>query len=77
MLKKLPWQDICKFLSGAFFVSAGVLVYLYRAQVSVPLLGTNFIATPELSGARSLVHTILFVTCFYLGFLRNRDGICQ
>lgn len=72
MLKKLPWQDICKFLSGAFFVSAGVLVYLYRAHVSVPLLGTSFIATPELSGARSLIHTFLFMTCFYLGFLRRK-----
>ncbi len=71
MLKKLPWQDICKFLSGAFFVSAGVLFYLYQAHVSVPLLGTSFIAPPELSGGRSIVHTLLFVTCFYLGFLRK------
>jgi len=55
----LPWQDIFTFLSGAFFVNAGVLAYLYFARVSVPVLGTHVVATPGLSGARSVVHGIL------------------
>ena len=71
MLKKIPWQDVCKFLSGAFFVSGGVLFYLYLARVSVPILGTGYIQTPEIGRARSIVHTVLFLTCFYLGFLRK------
>jgi hypothetical protein len=35
------WQntDFRKFLAGAFFVSSGILFYLYLADVSVPLLG--------------------------------------
>jgi hypothetical protein len=35
----LAWQssDFRKFLAGAFFVSSGVLFYLYLADVSVPL----------------------------------------
>ena len=29
MLKRIPWKDVFKFLAGAFFVSAGVQLYLY------------------------------------------------
>jgi hypothetical protein len=64
MLRRIPWHDVCKFLAGAFFVSTGVLFYLYLARVSVPLLGTGFIETPEVSGVRSLVNAVLFVTFF-------------
>jgi len=74
VLKHVPWQDVCKFLAGAFFVNAGILFYLYLAGVSVPLLGTSFVETPELSGLRSIVHAILFLTSFYLGFIRNWHG---
>ena len=71
MFKKIPWPDVCKFLAGAFFVNAGVLFYLYLARVSVPLLGTRFTQTPEVSGVRSMVHAVLFLTFFYLGFIRT------
>ena len=71
MFRRIPWQDVCKFLAGAFFVNAGILFYLYLARVSVPLLGTDFIFTPEISGVRSIVHAVLFVTFFYLGFIRK------
>jgi hypothetical protein len=53
------------------FVSAGILSYLYLARVSVPLLGTSFIETPAISGVRFIVHGVLFVTSFYLGFIRK------
>src|SRR5215469_15222695 len=36
-------RDFRKFLAGAFFVSSGILFYLYLAGVSVPLLGTGFV----------------------------------
>jgi hypothetical protein len=68
-LKRVPWQDVCKFLSGAFFVNAGILFYLYR--VSVPIFSTGFTETPEISGARSIVHAFLFLIFFYLGFIRK------
>jgi hypothetical protein len=74
LLRRIPWQDIFKFLAGAFFVSAGVLAYLYFARVPVPLLGTSFVAAPSLSGARAIVHSVLFVLCFYLGFIRTWSG---
>jgi len=58
-------RDFRKFLAGAFFVSSGILFYLYLAGVSVPLLGTGFVESPGLSGGRSIVHFILFLLCFY------------
>jgi hypothetical protein len=62
-------RDFRKFLAGAFFVSSGILFYLYLADVSVPLLGTGFVETPEVSGGRSIVHFILFLLCVYFGFI--------
>ena len=64
-------RDFRKFLAGAFFVSSGILLYLYLADVSVPLLGTSFVETPQISGGRSIVHFILFLLCFYFGFVRK------
>jgi hypothetical protein len=67
----LAWRyrDVRKFLAGAFFVSFGIMFYFYLADVSVPLWGTSFVETPQISGARSIVHFIFFLLCFYFGFL--------
>ena len=66
----LAWRfrDVRKFLAGAFFVSSGILFYLYFAGVSVPLLGTSFVETPPISGGRAIVHFVLFLLCTYFGF---------
>jgi hypothetical protein len=64
-------RNFRKFLAGAFFVSSGVLFYLYLADVSVPLLGTGFVETPKISLGRSIVHFLLFLLCFYFGFVRK------
>ena len=65
------YRNFRKFLAGAFFVSSGILFYLYLADVSVPLLGTSFVETPQISGVRSIVHFILFLLCIYSGFVRQ------
>ena len=50
---KINWKEVFKFLSGALFVNTGVvLFYLYLTPV--PLLGTNFVISPELNGLRSI-----------------------
>jgi len=69
----LAWRnvDFRKFLAGAFFASSGTLFYFYLADVSVPLLGTSFVETPQISAARSIVHLILFLLCCYFGFVRQ------
>jgi hypothetical protein len=64
-------REFRKFLAGAFFVSGGIQFYLYLAGVSVPLLGTGFVQTPELSRTRSIVHMVLFAITFYFGFVKR------
>ncbi len=64
-------REFRKFLVGAFFVSAGIQFYFYIANVSIPLLGTSFIQTPQVSEVRSIIHFILFLICLYFGFLRK------
>jgi hypothetical protein len=58
------FREFRKFLAGAFFVSWGIQLYLYFVKVSVPLLGTNLVFTPEISG----LHFIFFLLCLYFGF---------
>jgi hypothetical protein len=70
-MSRVRWKELCKFLAGAFFVSSGVLFYLYIAGVSVPLIGTNFVHTPEISGMRSIANSVLFLLAFYIGFIRK------
>ena len=64
-------REFRKFLAGAFFVSAGILFYLYLAKVSVPLLGTSLVLTPEISGFRSIVHFIPVRALLLLWFYQN------
>jgi hypothetical protein len=65
----INWKEVCKFLSGAFFVSAGVNAYFYVTHLAVPFLG--FTISPEFLGLRSIIHFVLFLICFYIGFIRN------
>jgi len=64
-------REFRKFLAGAFFVSGGMQFYLYLANVSMPLIGTSLVQTPELSGVRSIIHFIFFLVTFYFGFIRK------
>ena len=73
----LRYREFRKFLAGAFFVSSGVLFYFYLADVSVPLLGTSFVFTPLVNGARSIMHFIFFGLCFYFGFVSKPKTITR
>ena len=37
----------------------------------MPLVGASIVQTPELSSVRSIIHFVLFLTCFYFGFIRK------
>ena len=65
----INWKEVSKFLSGAFFVSAGVNMYFYLTHVAVPFL--RFTISPELLELRSIIHFVLFLICFYFGFIRK------
>ena len=68
------FREYRKFLAGAFFVSWGIQLYLYFANVSVPLLGTDIVLTPEINAARSIPHFIFFLLCLYFGFFSRPKG---
>jgi hypothetical protein len=65
------WKEVCKFLSGAFFVSAGVLFYLYLVGSPVPVVGAHLAVTPTVNGVRAAVHAVLFIVFFYFGYIRK------
>jgi uncharacterized protein (DUF486 family) len=67
----INWREVCKFLSGAFFVSTGVLFYLFVAGSPVPLLGTELSMAPAVNGMRAIVHLALFMVFFYFGYIRK------
>ena len=71
---RINWRDVFKFLSGAFFVSAGTNWYFYWLHVAVPLPFPLFGFTeisPAFLAARALLHSTLFLICFYAGFVRK------
>ena len=59
-----PWQEVCKFLAGNFFIYAVGLFYSYFYGAPFTLL--------NVSRAHSIMNTGLFVLFFYLGFMRKR-----
>ncbi len=59
-----------KFLSGAFFVTAGASWYFAWLQISVPFMGTAM--TPEFLYVRGFIHFVLFLVSFYFGFMHKR-----
>jgi hypothetical protein len=75
----IKFREVRKFLAGAFFVSSGILWYLWLTGTSVPLVmpyvGTVAIEPPDISGQRAIVHFILFLLCFYFGFISNMNPL--
>ena len=70
----LAWwhPDARKFLAGAFFMSSVILFYHWLAGVSVPLLGTDAVLTPQTNAVRAGIQFILFLLCGYFGFIHGR-----
>ncbi|HEY2530416.1 MAG TPA: isoprenylcysteine carboxylmethyltransferase family protein [Xanthobacteraceae bacterium] len=71
----IKFREVRKFLAGGFFVSSGILWYLWLTGTSIPLVipyvGTVSMETPDISGQRAIVHFILFLLCFYFGFISS------
>jgi hypothetical protein len=69
----IKYREVRKFLAGAFFVSSGILWYLWVIGISLPIVlpyaGTISVETPDISGQRAIVHFVLFLLCLYFGFL--------
>ena len=74
-------KEVRKFLAGAFFVSSGILWYLWITGTSLPIVlpyaGTISVETPDISGQRAIVHFILFLLCFYFGFINSANPLIK
>ncbi len=69
LIMKINWKDVLKFLSGAFFVTAGANWYLSWYHISVPFFGLTM--TSELLALRGFIHFALFLISFYFGFIKK------
>jgi len=69
---KISWRETFKFLSGAFFVTAGASWYFWAYHVGVPFPFFGFTEmTPAFLGMRGFLHFALFLISFYMGFVRK------
>lgn len=66
---RINWKEVFKFLSGAFFVTAGASWYLAWCNIGVPFFGHTI--TPKFLELRGFVHFVLFLICFYWGFIKK------
>ncbi len=64
------FKEVCKFLSGAFFVTAGASWYFSYYNVAVPFLGTSM--QPSFLMFRGFLHFAFFLLSFYFGFIRKQ-----
>ena len=69
-MAKINWKEVFKFLSGAFFVTAGASWYFSYVKIDVPLMGTMI--SHQFLFIRGFIHFALFLATFYFGFIRNR-----
>ncbi len=67
---KLNYSEICKFLSGAFFVTAGASWYFAYLKMSIPFFSTSM--TPDFLAVRGVMHFVLFLVTFYFGFIKKQ-----
>ncbi|HMW40320.1 MAG: hypothetical protein K1X68_03775 [Saprospiraceae bacterium] len=63
------WKEISKFLSGAFFVTAGASWYFAIYKVDLPFMGGTM--TYEFLALRGLLHFVLFLFTLYYGYFRK------
>ena len=73
-MKKINWREIFKFLSGAFFVTAGASWYFAWYKVDLPFMGTTM--SHEFLAFRGFLHFVLFLLTLYFGFIRKSKQKC-
>ena len=69
VMTRINWREVSKFLSGAAFSGSIANFYLFACKISLPFLG--YTIPWQLAGVRSAVQFVVFVTCFYFGYLRR------
>jgi hypothetical protein len=62
-------KEVCKFLSGAFFVSSGVNWYMSYQRIAVPIFGYK--VPPKFLAIRGCIHFVLFLVTTFFGFIKK------
>ena len=68
-MKSINWKEVCKFMSGAFFVTAEASWYLSYYNITVPFMGTSM--SPEFLFIRGFIHFGMFFIPFDIGFIKK------
>lgn len=68
-MKYINWKECFKFLSGAFFVTAGASWYFAWYQVDLPFMGGTM--SHQFLTFRGFLHFGLFLLTFYYGFIKK------
>ncbi|MGB4850201.1 MAG: hypothetical protein WBP41_19915 [Saprospiraceae bacterium] len=69
---KIHWKEICKFLSGAFFVTAGASWYFSYLKFDIPFMRSTM--SHQFLFIRGFIHFTLFLITFYFGFIRKQTN---
>jgi hypothetical protein len=64
-------QGVSKIPGWRIFCQRGNPILSLPRQCFSPAFGTNLVLTPEINGLRSIPHFILFLICFYFGFIKK------
>ena len=73
MSKHLLFKEACKFLSGAFFVTAGASWYFAAYNMAVPFMSTSM--SPGFLRIRGGMHFVFFLLSFWYGFLKKSKAV--
>jgi hypothetical protein len=68
-MNKFNFKEICKFLSGAFFVTAGASWYFAWYKVDLPFMGTTM--SHQFLIYRGFLHFVLMLLTLYIGYFRK------
>lgn len=74
-MKRIYWKEACKFLSGAFFVTAGASWYFSYLKLDIPFMGTSM--SSDFLFARGFAHFLFFLLTFYVGYIRKKKASDQ
>jgi len=69
-MKKINRKEVCKFLSGAFFVTAGASWYFLLVAYLCAVFGHSM--SPLFLFIRGFIHFGLFLITFYFGFIKKK-----
>ncbi len=70
-MNKINWKEICKFLSGVFFVFACESWYFAYYKIDVTFMEMH--VPTQFSVIHVFLHFAFFILIFYFGFIKKES----